>query len=101
MPSSLLRYGVIAGLMAGFACGCKLTGVPTVLVALPVAAVLAALVGRFPRNLLPRLITAFVVYVAVGAAAFAPWLVRNQAWAGNPVFPEAASVPYRSRPPSL
>jgi hypothetical protein len=25
-------------------------------------------------------------------ATFAPWMIRNEVWAGNPVFPEAMSV---------
>jgi hypothetical protein len=31
-------------------------------------------------------------FFLAGVLAFAPWLVRNQVWAGNPVFPEAARL---------
>jgi hypothetical protein len=83
-----ISSAIVAGLFAGFACGCKLTGVPMVLVALPVAALAASLIAR-GRPPVPRLLVAAGVYVLVGLVAFAPWLVRNQSWAGNPVFPEA------------
>lgn len=31
-------------------------------------------------------------FFIAGLVAFSPWLIRNQIWAGNPVFPEAVSV---------
>ena len=78
---AVARFAV-AGAMAGFACGTKLTGVPMLLAAVPVAVVAAW----------PRVFKYAVIYVVVGAALFAPWALRNLAWAGNPVFPEAARL---------
>ena len=72
----------LAGAMAGFACGVKLTAVPLLLLGLPVATILVA----------PKLWRAALVLIVVGTAAFAPWAARNLAWTGNPVFPEAASL---------
>jgi hypothetical protein len=72
----------IAGAMAGFACGVKLTAVPMLLVALPVALLVVS----------PRAWRGAVLLVVVGSLLFAPWALRNAAWVGNPVFPEAANV---------
>jgi hypothetical protein len=75
--AALVRFAV-AGAMAGFACGVKLTAVPMLLAAVPVAVVVA-----FPRH-----VVHLAAYVLVGSVVFAPWALRNLAWTGNPVFPE-------------
>lgn len=73
----------LAGLFAGFACGVKYTAVPTILLALPLVHLLA---HRSPIAV--RLLRIGVFFLA-GLLAFCPWLVRNYAWSGNPVFPMA------------
>ncbi|MFI5380623.1 MAG: hypothetical protein ACHRHE_15100 [Tepidisphaerales bacterium] len=73
---------IVAGAFAGLACGCKYTGAPMLLILWPLA-LLAA--GKWRAGTLKRILTYFVV----GIAVFSPWLVRNLAWTGNPVFPEA------------
>lgn len=77
---------VVAGAMAGLACGAKLTNVPMLLVAIPLAYFITLLVrrGAWRDLLLPP-----VGFVATGLAAFSPWLARTWLWTGNPVFPEA------------
>jgi hypothetical protein len=58
-----------------------------VLCAVPAALLArAALAGR---SQLRTGVAGSAVFVAAGLLAFSPWLVRNSAWAGNPVFPEA------------
>jgi hypothetical protein len=79
--AALAQFGV-AGAMAGFACGVKLTAVPMLFIAVPAALVVAS----------PRTIRYAWVMPLVGAVLFAPWALRNVAWVGNPVFPEAAKV---------
>jgi hypothetical protein len=81
-PRAALASFAIAGAMAGFACGVKLTAVPMLLVAVPAAVVLAS----------PRAVRHAWVMPLVGAVLFAPWALRNVTWVGNPVFPEAANV---------
>jgi hypothetical protein len=81
-PRAALASFAIAGAMAGFACGVKLTAVPMLLVAVPAAVVVAS----------PRALRFAWVMGVVGAVVFSPWAVRNVAWVGNPVFPEAAGV---------
>lgn len=88
-PSSLLPASafVLPGLLAGFACGVKLTAVPLLLVAVPV--VLLLVLFRRSRRLA---MVGPLVFVLAGMAAFSPWLLRNLAWTGNPVFPEGRTV---------
>jgi hypothetical protein len=75
------RGFVIAGAMAGWAAGTKLAIVPLVLVGVPIV----LLVVR-------RAMGGCAGYVLAALVVFSPWLIRNQIWAGNPVFPEAMSV---------
>jgi hypothetical protein len=84
-----VRVLALAGTMAGFACGTKLTAVPTVLVAIPAALVIHAIIQRPPRARVPAVAAGAMAFVLAGAVTFSPWLVRNISWAGNPVFPEA------------
>lgn len=104
-PSKQLGRFPIAGLMAGFACGSKLTAVPEVLLAVGAAATLGVMLthrrssvafssgeknpGTVPMKL--RFAGVAMFFVA-GVVAFSPWLIRNQLWARNALFPEAAGV---------
>jgi len=85
------RWYVVAGVAAGFACGCKYTGIP--MFAVPVA-VSALLVPRAPWSRL-RCVAACVV---ASVAAMSPWLIKNTITTGNPVFPLANSV-MKATPP--
>ena len=84
---------VLAGVMAGLACGAKLTAVPEVLVAvvLVFAAMFLIPPGARRQPLASRALAALVLGIA-GTLTFAPWLIRTWAWAGNPVFPELPSL---------
>jgi hypothetical protein len=84
-PIISLRPFALAGLLAGFACGVKLTGVPLVLLAIAAVAGVALLLTRVR---FARASSAVALYLACGLLTFSPWLVRNSVWAGNPVFPE-------------
>lgn len=82
------RTGVAIGLLAGAATLAKLTAAFTV--ALPLGGVL---VWRLLRDRPWReAVGPIVICVVVGCAALSPYLVRNAAWTGNPVFPFAGSV---------
>ncbi len=78
-----LHRMALAGAMAGLACGTKYTGVPIVLIGAPVAWGVVMLRSR------RGVVLPILAYLAMGMAMFSPWLVRNFAWTGNPVFPEA------------
>lgn len=91
-PSARSRRPLMAGVFAGFACACKYTGVVMVLV--PPAMCLAF--GRHPgnrgRSFLSGRIRPMAFYALGSALAFAPWLVKNAAMTGNPVFPLANGI---------
>jgi hypothetical protein len=114
-----LRLAALAGAMAGFACGAKLTAVLMLLLAVPLAMLVSAFlplpsgesrgegVDRercsppTPPSPQPSperrggtrgAFAATAVFVFVGAVVVSPWLMRNLAWAGNPVFPEATDL---------
>lgn len=78
------RRAVIVGLLVGLACSAK-----------PTAAFLVtpwvglALLGHMPAKRWPA---AVAVGSAAGLAAMAPWMARNYAAAGNPVFPFGTSI---------
>jgi hypothetical protein len=79
------RSMFLAGVMAGFACGSKLTAVPIVLLAVPAIHVMMA---RFK----PAALAGAASYFLAGCVVFSPWLVKDIAWTGNPVFPEETSL---------
>ncbi|MGD0540498.1 MAG: hypothetical protein ABSB33_03160, partial [Tepidisphaeraceae bacterium] len=84
--ASSWREFFIAGLMAGFAAGTKLSAAPLIFVGVPVIILIG---GRIAwRNLL----AGCAIYVLTALIALSPWLIRNWKWTGNPVFPEAMSV---------
>jgi hypothetical protein len=81
-----MRELILAGALAGFACGVKLTAVPMLMLSVAVALL-------FPLRLRGRVgVGAITGYVLAGLITFSPWLIRNTVWTGNPVFPEATSI---------
>ena len=80
------RTGAAVGLALGAALGSKLTAVG--MVAVPFAAWAAA--GSVDRRTLVRAATAAV---AVAVVVLLPWIARNWATIGNPVFPFAGEAP--------
>jgi hypothetical protein len=84
--ANALRDYLLAGALAGFACGTKPTAVPMLLLAVPIAL-------SFPLSLRERAgVRAVAGYLVAGVITFSPWLIRNTFWTGNPVFPEAMPV---------
>ena len=86
-PEARGRRMLLAGVMAGFACGVKLTAAPMLLVAIPIAFLVALFLQNKRGFLKP--IAAFLLG---GLLVFSPWLIRNFIWTHNPVFPEAMSI---------
>jgi hypothetical protein len=85
---------ILAGVMAGLACGSKLTAVPEVLVAIAVVSFVLMLLARSEkRQPIACRILGPLAFGVAGSLVFAPWLIRTAVWSGgNPVFPEMASV---------
>ncbi|HPF38579.1 MAG TPA: glycosyltransferase family 39 protein [Phycisphaerae bacterium] len=74
------RRALLAGVLAGFAAGCKYTALP--MVATPLLGYVAIKSVRTNRRF-----AAPAVMLAGVVIAMAPWLIRNVAATGNPVFP--------------
>jgi hypothetical protein len=95
------RRGVLVGLLAGVACGCKPTAI---LFAAPPAGILlvGVLVGNHSkgtengasgaRGALPAVVAAVASASLAGLLTLSPWLIRNWIASGNPVFPAATSI---------
>lgn len=84
-PRDHWRWALLAGLLAGLACGFKYTALP--FIALPAALLLW--VSRTRGMLLLR----DMLLLGLGTLiTFSPWLIRNAANTGNPVFPLAYGV---------
>ncbi len=81
-----LNWALAAGLFAGFACGCKYTGVAATF--LPVLIVLVFYSARRSG----KQFGSPVVFVIGALIAMSPWLVKNTLATGNPVFPLGYSV---------
>ncbi|MCW5755475.1 MAG: hypothetical protein KIT24_12280 [Phycisphaeraceae bacterium] len=81
-----VRRSVISAVLVGAACGVKPTAM---LFVAPVAACLLFGQRRMHARDAWRML---VVGAAVGSAMLAPWLVRNAAYGGNPVFPYFSGI---------
>jgi len=77
---------ILAGLAAGFACGCKYTAVPMIAAPLGMAILVAS------RQPLRRRATDALTFSVFCLLAFSPWLIKNAVMTGNPVFPLANSL---------
>jgi len=86
-----LRWFALAGVCAGFACGCKYTGIP--MLAIPVAAGGLIVPVSWSRRFL-----CFAVAITASFVTLSPWLIKNTLATGNPVFPLANRV-FRATPP--
>jgi len=84
------RHFILAGVFAGLSCGSKLTGLPEIMTAIGAVSLVALLIQKSP-NLVKRL-TPLVAFGIAGVLTFSPWLIRNEIWVGNPVFPEVPAL---------
>lgn len=80
----LRRRYFLAGAFAGLAAGCKITSLPTLVALLP----LLLLFDSVSRKCFEWRGIALIVLSAL--ISFAPWMARDIALTGNPVFPIAA-----------
>lgn len=86
------RSIALAGVLTGFACGCKYTAMP--LIAVPLTLLVLLRAGCSMRR---RIIEA-MIFGGATLLTFAPWLIKNQLMTGNPVFPLANTV-FQASPP--
>ncbi len=86
------RWLGVSGALSGLALGCKYTAGP--MTVLPLALCSALLPGRGIRGRVADVL----VFSLVSGATMSPWLVRNLAHTGNPVFPLANNI-FQAAPP--
>lgn len=84
MDLAVWKRALICGVIVGGACSCK----PTALFLLA-PSVGIVLLACSPRK---RWLIATMACLLAGGITIAPWLVRNELEAGNPVFPQMAGV---------
>jgi hypothetical protein len=77
-----LRWPILAGLLAGFAAGCKYTAIPMLVAPIAIA-------WLFPRATWQRRFANMGTFCLFAAIAASPWLIKNWHYTGNPVFPIA------------
>lgn len=85
----LYRHFILAGIFAGLVSGIKLTGAAMILTAVPACAIVGFALPATRTGRLKQLFLGCILFGIAGTAALSPWLIRNQLWAGNPVFPNA------------
>ncbi|NLU21399.1 MAG: glycosyltransferase family 39 protein [Phycisphaerae bacterium] len=85
LAAALRERPLVAGLLAGLACGYKYTAVP--LVAFPISFVLLVSPTSWPHR-----VRHLLLYGCAALLTFSPWMARNIANTGNPFFPLAYSV---------
>jgi hypothetical protein len=87
------RLVLLAGLLAGSGMACKYTGVLQVVLPMGIALVAAPWFGSADARgrLRPTLLTAAAFSAGV-AITIGPWLLKNVAETGNPVYPLAYSI---------
>jgi hypothetical protein len=88
-PDRLIKSMILAGIMAGFACGVKITAVPMLLIAVPIAMIVVTRSAEFS---IKRILIGCCGFGIAGLVVLLPWLMRNIAWSGNPLFPVGMSV---------
>lgn len=80
------NWTLLAGVLAGLACGCKYTAVPFVAAPLGLMVLLAPAQGMTRRGA-----NVLIFFVGVGMS-FSPWLIKNAIHTGNPLFPLANGI---------
>ena len=84
------RLMVLVGLLGGTAAASKYLALATVLIPLAAAAVLTLRAFESGRRV--RAAVLLMALLAGAAVPLAPWIARNVAWTGNPVYPYLTSL---------
>ena len=82
-----IRYLVLAGLCCGLAAGSKYNGIIAIVALTLLAPIIhQQTVPKERQSNCKALLWGFVFVVAT-MISFSPWLIRNYAWTGNPIYP--------------
>ena len=90
-PKTFLRALTLAGVMTGFACGVKITAVPMLMLAIPVA-LLVLLIRKQLEFPIKKILIGCAVFAFSASLILSPWLIRNFVWTRNPLFPIAMNT---------
>jgi len=82
---------IVAGVVCGFACGCKYPAVLLMALPLSVACVL------LDRGAASKRIRSAILFALAAGVSFSPWMIKNAVETGNPVFPLADTL-FHARP---
>jgi len=82
-----IRYLVLAGLCCGLAAGTKYNGLVSVFLLSLFTPVLYIRSRKGATGSSSRAIGFALIFVTATLAAYSPWLIRNYAWTGNPIYP--------------
>ena len=81
------RYLIVAGLCCGLAAGTKYNGLVSIcILTLFVPLIYQRTAGR-QRQSNSKALLYGLLFAAATLTSFSPWLVRNYAWTGNPIYP--------------
>jgi len=82
-----IRYLILAGVCCGLAAGTKYNGMVSLFLLSLFTPVLYMRTGeKLPGSSL-KAIGFALIFVLASLAAYSPWLIRNYAWTGNPIYP--------------
>jgi len=82
-----IRYLVLAGLSCGLAAGTKYNGLIAIVVLTLLAPIIYQQNAAKGQQSNGKALLWGIVFAAATIASFSPWLVRNYAWTGNPIYP--------------
>lgn len=82
-----LRFLLLSGLCCGLAAGTKYNGIISVIVLTSLVPIIyQQSVSKAEQSNCKALLYG-VIFAAVALSTFSPWLIRNHAWTGNPIYP--------------
>lgn len=100
------RYLILAGLSCGLAAGTKYNGIVSIVILALLVPVIYMRSKKTPNKKTLRACQYTLLFITCALVAFSPWLIRNYAWTGNPIYPlhntsfqrlnEIAGLPFSS-----
>lgn len=82
-----MRYLVFAGLCCGLAAGTKYNGLIAIVVLTLLAPIIYQQNAAKEQQSNGKALLWGLVFAAATLTSFSPWLIRNYAWTGNPIYP--------------
>lgn len=96
-----MRFLVLAGLCCGLAAGTKYNGLIAIVVLTLLVPMLYQRSATGERQSNGKALLWGIVFAVATLASFSPWLIRNHAWTGNPIYPLHNSLFQKWRSPEI